>query len=117
MTLGWPLSLPQNLRPGASATPNKRTKETVMDDGTVKIRLTHNTKVTKFTGEIKVTQAQADTFFDWYENDHLQGAVPFEWKDPFSGATKTFVITGTPQRTHNSKQISTISFVLQEMPS
>lgn len=116
MSLTFPPSITQHLLINYRSTPNDETIKKPMSTGPQRIRLRDNVRYDTHSGEIVVTAAQRETFFDFYHDDHFQGAEPFEWRDPNTGATKLFRIL-EPQEENLGGGYKRISFLLEEVPS
>lgn len=119
MPLTWPVSLPVTFRKGSlQGQYNSRVMRTRMEQGPMKIRLTDSAKFRTYTGEIALkNNTLRNTFWNFYNDDAHQGAEPFQWTDPYSGATKTFTFVSDPSEAHLSGSMSTVSFTVEEVPS
>ena len=117
MTLGWPPSLPQDMLQGVQTGARDNAVRTEMTSGDTKNRRRDSVRVFTHTGEISVTSAQAANFWDFYYEDHYEGAEPFEWHDPRTGTTRMMKIVAPPQETHTAADRSRITLVLEEVPS
>lgn len=117
MTLGWPVDLPQDLLAGVQTTARDNAIRTQMTSGDTKIRQRDSVRVFTHTGELSVTAAQAAVFWDFYFDDHREGAEPFEWHDPRSGTTRMVKIVAMPQETHTAGNRSRITIMIEEVPA
>lgn len=117
MTLGWPPELPQNFLSDLSTEPNSNIEMTEMEVGEPQFRLKDSVAFDTHTGQIIVTNAEAARFFDFYRNEHLEGAEPFGWVDPYTGQAKKYCIKPVPTRTNLGGGYSRINFTVVEMPS
>lgn len=119
MPLTWPVSLPTTFKQGSlQASTNERVIRTQMDQGPMKVRLRDSVSFKIYSGEISIkNNTLRDAFWNFYNSDALQGAEPFQWTDPYSGATKNFRFVSAPSETHVGGDVSTVSFTVEEVPS
>ncbi len=118
MSLDWPATLPAHFIQGSvSSSRNDTAIRTQMEVGPMKIRRTDTVDYAKFSGECRMTMAQLEIFWAFYNDDHEQGAEPFTWTDPFTGDSHLFVITAMPQVTHLGGTVVAVSFQVEEVPS
>lgn len=88
----WPTSLPPPLVSGATIGPAfDNVLETSMENGPSKSRRRFTRVPKKLTLSLSLSSDQIDTLDDFRENV-LQEVLPFDWVDPVSGETNTYVI-------------------------
>lgn len=118
MTLGWPPELPQNFLQGSLTSEfNDNAIRTSMETGPAKIRLRDSVLFQSHSGSISCSLAQALVFENFYNVDHAQGAIPFEWTDPYTGAAKMWRIVAKPQKTNTASKRCRFAFQIEEVPS
>lgn len=117
MPLGWPVSLPQNLLVGVTSEDNDETTQKPTSTGPRIVRLRDTVEYSTHSGELILTRAQLATFRSFYSQDHLKGAEPFEWTDPYTEVAKYFRIVAKPQYTDIGAGYTRVTLVLEEVPS
>lgn len=117
MTLGWPPSLQQYFLVGDSGQPNNEAYQAEMSVGPSMVRLRDRVQYGTHTGEIICNAAESATFLAFWNDEHMHGAEPFEWRDPLTDETKMFRIVSTPQRSGLGGGLQKWSFMVQEIPS
>ena len=85
----WPATLPQNLLiDGFSKSPANLMIRSQMDAGPAKVRRRFTAGVKPIQGEIKLTEAQLDTFKTFFNDTLIGGTLRFDWIDPDDGTTE-----------------------------
>lgn len=79
----WPSILPQHLlEQGFSEALADRVIETPVEAGQAKRRPRYTVNNRMFTGSVAMTLQEREAFEDWFENDLMGGALPFDWVHP-----------------------------------
>lgn len=87
----WPVSLPQRLRlEGAAFAPQPNVISFGTEVGPGKARRRSTARVTVATGAQLHTQAQLETFLEFFRDDLEDGALTFTWVDHVEGGAADY---------------------------
>lgn len=121
----WPPSLPQGPRlEDLEETPPTLAIRTAMDVGPAKVRRRAVAGVTTWTMSVVLeSAAQRATFREFFLEACEAGAVPFDWRNPSTGAPAVFRWVGVPKIKAASMRSAVgggryiARFTLEEMPA
>lgn len=92
MVSAWPAALPQYvLEQGFSEGEPDQLIVTSMEAGRSKTRRRYTSSNETFALAVAMTQAQRQTFQDWFRNDLRGGALAFTWVHPLYRTAMTFM--------------------------
>lgn len=97
MALAWPPSLPQSPRLGWSEKAGKNVVRTQVSSGPAKLRRRFTGAVRELTWPTLFTDAQADTFWTFYQTTTADGSLKFTLIHPRTSATVEVRFLGQPQ--------------------
>jgi hypothetical protein len=93
----WPVSLPQYSLIGATEQLPQTLLMTEMEAGIPKRRNRYTAGIRPLEIPLKLTNVQANVFAEFFEITLKNGALPFEWKLPRTGATVEFQFRKAPK--------------------
>lgn len=112
----WPSSLPNFLEEGYGLAPQPGGVRFQPERGPAKQRLTTRAAPWDMTLTLKLTKAQRDDFWDFWQEDCRRGALSFAMDDPIDGAPSTFrFIIGQEPRESRRKPYFIIAFPLERL--
>jgi len=87
----WPISLPTlPQRDSFRYEPQANVASFGTEVGPGKVRRRSTARLKLATGTFWMTSAQRDTFLDFFEDDLLDGSLPYDWTDPITGLTASW---------------------------
>lgn len=113
----WPASLPQEpLIKEYQEAPKSNVIRSEMSYGPAKARRRSTAKMTNAQTIYLLTQAQRETFEQWFENDIADGALAFNWPRPRGGVVPVLITGDPPYTLSTSGKNYRLSMTLQIQP-
>lgn len=95
----WPASLPQTLLYDLTGMRQAGKVRSQMDTGPAKQRKRFTAVAKEYDGALILTQAQVATFNTFYETTLGEGAVSFDWIDPYLDTSASLRFRAEPEVT------------------
>jgi hypothetical protein len=92
----WPATLPQQPLYGWSEKRQRNVAAFEPEVGPPKLRRRSTAASAACSGAFLLTDAQRETFDDFFEADLADGALPFTWPDPRTGRMHSWIFTAAP---------------------
>lgn len=113
----WPSDLPQYvLQQGFSEQLGNAKIETQMEAGRPKTRRRYTAAPRQLSCVLACTAAQRASLITFYDTTLKSGSLPFDWVDPVTQTTKSFLFRGPPIKWGIRGEAHLASFVLETIP-
>lgn len=115
--IAWPLSLPDwLLSDGFSEQEGDAVISTEMGYGADKKRARYTKAIDKIQCKMLLDMTQREEFKDYFRTSLAGGALPFYFKNPFTGVVQTFRFTGMPTYSYIGGQWNVVSMNWERLP-
>ena len=113
----WPASLPQSLLiEGYQETLPATVLRTEMDAGPAEQRRRFTAAVTPIGGLIDLTKTELSSLYEFFRTETKDGALPFGWTHPVTGAAVSMRFTAAPQIAAVHDHAFRVSLALEILP-
>lgn len=113
----WPASLPQRVLLNFSQTQKSNRVRTAMDVSIAKQRRRFSAVEWRIQAVIKLTDAQLDTFWTFYDTTLAGGALTFDWVLPSDDSAAELRFVGEPKEVASTASVATVSLDLESLPT